>query len=209
MYHDATVVNDRMLRIKKNILEKIGWLVYILILGTLSSGLLMGVSYLIPLENETLDLETRMLILKALDLEHSPELAEQVYMDNITTEEIDELTLYRSSDGSIAFMFTGRGHQGLVSGILALGPDLNSLKGLVILKQQETPGLGGRITEEEFLAQFRGLSVDPQLVILPAGRTVSADNEIEGITGATMTSQALENMLRRNIREIKEKLGGN
>ncbi|MDW7728714.1 MAG: FMN-binding protein [Dethiobacteria bacterium] len=203
------IESNRGVKIKKIFLEKLGWLVYILILGMFSSGLLMGASYLIPVDDETLNLETRMLILKALDLEHSPEIAEQVYRDNITMEEIDDLTLYHSSDGSIAFMFTGRGHQNLVSGIIALESDLKSMKGLVILQQQETPGLGGRITEEEFLAQFRGLAVDPQLVILPAGGTVSADNEIQGITGATMTSQALEKMLMQSISNIRQKLEGN
>ncbi len=194
----------------KNILwERLKWLGYIVLLGSISSSVLMGVSSLIPLDEEGLDQETKLLILNALDMEYTTENVEQVFAENIVLEELEGLTLYRNSEGSIAFEFTGRGHQGPISGLVALGPDLRSVKGLVILEQQETPGLGGRITEEEFLDQFRGVALDPELVILPAGREPTAANEVDGITGATRTSQALEEMLDQSIREVVQRLEGN
>lgn len=194
----------------KNILwERLKWLGYIVLLGSISSSVLMGVSSLIPLDEEGVDQETKLLILNALDMEYTTENVEQVFAENIVLEELEGLTLYRNSEGSIAFEFTGRGHQGPISGLVALGPDLGSVKGLVILEQQETPGLGGRITEEEFLDQFRGVALDPELVILPAGREPTAANEVDGITGATRTSQALEEMLDQSIREVVQRLEGN
>lgn len=194
----------------KNILwERLKWLGYIVLLGSISSSVLMGVSSLIPLDEEGVDQETKLLILNALDMEYTTENVEQVFAENIVLEELEGLTLYRNSEGSIAFEFTGRGHQGPISGLVALGPDLRSVKGLVILEQQETPGLGGRITEEEFLDQFRGVALDPELVILPAGREPTAANEVDGITGATRTSQALEEMLDQSIREVVQRLEGN
>ena len=194
----------------KNILwERLKWLGYIVLLGSISSSVLMGVSSLIPLDEEGVDQETKLLILNALDMEYTTENVEQVFAENIVLEELEGLTLYRNSEGSIAFEFKGRGHQGPISGLVALGPDLRSVKGLVILEQQETPGLGGRITEEEFLDQFRGVALDPELVILPAGREPTAANEVDGITGATRTSQALEEMLDQSIREVVQRLEGN
>ncbi len=187
---------------KSALLERLRWLLFTLILGSFSSGLLLGVSYAIPMDEEGLNLETRLLILKALDVEYTTENVAQIFDENISTEEIENLTLYRSMDGSIAFKFTGRGHQGPISGIISLEPNLETIKGLVIVEQQETPGLGGRITEEEFLNQFKGVSFDPKLEILMAGREPSADNEVEGITGATMTSSAMETILNQSVQEV-------
>jgi len=208
MYSGAAIKGTKDFDLRKIILERLRWLIYIVLLGSLSSGLLLGVSYLIPLEEDGLNVEAKMLILKALDMDYSTENVEKVFSENIIIEEIEGMILYRNREGSIAFRFAGRGHQGTISGLIALGPDLQTLKGLVIREQQETPGLGGRITEEEFLSQFRGVVLDPRLVILPTGIAASADNEVEGITGATMTSKALEAIINQSIQEVIQKLEG-
>lgn len=192
--------------LREVIFERFAWLIYVLILGLLSSSLLMAVSYLAPVHGEGLDLEGKMLILRVLGVEHEPSRVEAVFAESITTEEIEGLTLYWSEEGKVAFKFTGMGFQGTISGLIALGPELETVEGLVILEQQETPGLGGRIVEEAFLNQFRGLALSPQIVVLPTGVEAVAPHEVEGITGATMTSKALETMLRENIREILKKL---
>ncbi len=209
MSHNVVIDRSRGLELKKALLDRLRWLVYVVILGSLSSGVLMGVSYLIPLASEEgLNLEARLLILKSLDIEHTTENVEHVFADSITIEEIEALTIYQSGDGSVAFKVTGRGHMAPITALIALGPDLKTMKGLVILEQQETPGLGGRITEGDFLDQFRSVAVEPELVILPAGREPAKENEVEGITGATMTSRALEDMVNQAIREIVQILEG-
>jgi Na+-transporting NADH:ubiquinone oxidoreductase subunit NqrC len=40
----------------------------------------------------------------------------------------------------------------------ALDPDLETVKGIEVLDHAETPGLGGRMTEEKFKKQFVGKS---------------------------------------------------
>ena len=71
---------------------------------------------------------------------------------------------YRTSDKhsesdllGIAFEISGRGFWAPIRGLMALKPDLSEITGIVFLKQKETPGLGGRITEAWFLKQFKGL----------------------------------------------------
>ncbi len=188
--------------LKNAILERLKWLLFILILGSTSSGLLLGVSYAIPLDEDGLNLEARLLLLRALDVEFTTETVAQVFDENIIIEEVEGLTIYRSLDDSVAFNFTGRGHQGPISGIISLEPNLETIRSVVIVEQQETPGLGGRLTEEEFLDQFKGVLFDPKLNILPSGEEPVADNEVEGITGATMTSNAFETMLNQSIQEV-------
>ncbi len=209
MSEDKTLGTNESFDLKKILWDRLKWLGFIIILGSFSSSMLMGVSSLLPIDEEELDQETKLLILNALDMEYTTDDAEQVFDENITIEEFEEMTFYKNKEGSIAFEFTGRGHQDSISGIVALGPDLESIKGLVILEQAETPGLGGRITETEFLKQFRSVTLDPDLRIVRGGTAATADNEVEGITGATRTSQALEEMLNQSIQEALQVRGLN
>ncbi len=206
MYNNAAIENKRAFDLKKVFLDKLRSLVFILILASFSSGVLMGVSAMIPLDQEGLDLESKLLILRAFAIESGTDNIEQTFQENVAIDEVEGLTLYRSNEGSIAFEFTGRGHMAPITALVALAPDLKTIEGLVILEQQETPGLGGRIAEGEFLDQFKGLALNPEPVILPAGRAATADHEVEGITGATLTTKALEAMLTQSIQEVMQKL---
>ena len=73
------------------------------------------------------------------------------------------------------------------------------VKGITIIHQEETPGLGGRIAEAEFLQKFLNRDVTGGLVILPPGKA-NAENEVDGITGATLSCKAFEIILNNEIR---------
>lgn len=64
------------------------------------------------------------------------------------------------------------------------------ITGLGFLEIAETPGLGMNATNPEFKDQFQGKSSD-SLVVKKGG--ASADNEIDAISGATITSDAVTN----------------
>ena len=71
------------------------------------------------------------------------------------------LTLYRNIDENgelmgIAVGVKGPGLWGGIEGILALEPDMKTIKGLTFYKQEETPGLGGEIAGSDFRDQFIG-----------------------------------------------------
>lgn len=68
--------------------------------------------------------------------------------------------------------------------------EITSIK---ILSQNETPGLGSRITEPSFLSQFKGKNLD-------------TFGEVQAITGATISSAAVINAVKTRILELKEKL---
>lgn len=208
MYNDLTPEERRKSNFRMVLLDKMGWLVFVLILGLFSSGLLMGITYLVPAYGEGLDLEGKLLILKVLGLEHDTEHIEEIFEENVIIEEIDDFTLYRAENGYVAFNFDGMGHQNNITGLLSLDPIEKTIGGLVILEQQETPGLGGRISEEGFLNQFKGLPIEPGIVILPTGMTATKPHEVDGITGATMTGNALEAMLRKSINDVLRMLEG-
>ena len=114
---------------------------------------------------------------------------------------------------AIAFRFSGSGFWARITGLLALSPDLARVKGLVFEDQSETPGLGGRIMEKEFVDKFRGLDVSPPaqgerfIYVgggLPAGpQDPRSGRHVDAITGATQTSLAIGKFLDENLRQFR------
>ncbi len=130
----------------------------------------------------------------------------------------DEPPRWRDKSQVIAYAFPidGVGFWAGIDGLLALQPDLERTLGMVILNHQETPGLGGRITESRFRGQFipserandRGVLVtipaDGQVVRMskdtPPPTSDAYERHMDSITGATGTSTALANFLNEDIR---------
>ena len=71
-----------------------------------------------------------------------------------------QIYLIRAGDSvSLALLpMYGAGYNGVIEAIMALTGDMNTVAGLAITRQSETPGLGGRIEEPAWLANFRGHS---------------------------------------------------
>ena len=64
-----------------------------------------------------------------------------------------------------------------------------------VLESRETPGLGDRIFKDpEFVASFRSLATQPEIVLVPKG-SGTAPHEVDGITGATISSKAVVKIL--------------
>ncbi len=81
-----------------------------------------------------------------------------------------------------------------ISLFICVGPDLETVKGIEVLDHTETPGLGGRMTEEEFKRQFVGKKLKPRLSLV-RGRETVGPSEVHAITGASYTSKGIENII--------------
>ncbi len=110
--------------------------------------------------------------------------------------------LGRGADGQLlgyGFPFTGPGFWGPISGVVAVDPRGERIVGVSFTKHQETPGLGGRISEPWFQGQFRGKPIEPPAAggdpLRFVYRRPEAPREVEAITGATQTSSRLEKFL--------------
>ncbi len=93
----------------------------------------------------------------------------------------------------------GTGYQSVIRAMLALESDLNTIAALTILSQDETPGLGSRIEDAEWQAQWPGQQVadaDGNIVISVVRGQASGPHEIDGISGATLTSDGVASMIR-------------
>ncbi|MCF6154807.1 MAG: FMN-binding protein [Candidatus Brocadia sp.] len=89
---------------------------------------------------------------------------------------------------------------------ICVEPDLETLKGIEVLDHSETPGLGGRITEDQFKRQFIGKKLRPKILVVKE-RKAGGINEVDAITGATNTSKGIESFLNDAMKEFWEGQG--
>ena len=108
-----------------------------------------------------------------------------------------KLPVYILKNGVNIIACYGAGLWGPVWGYLALEPDGITIKGAYFDHESETAGLGSRIKDDPaFRAQFVGKRIAwdavPQFAIVKGGAPDGAENAIDAITGATMTSRGLD-----------------
>lgn len=103
-----------------------------------------------------------------------------------------------------AFQASGMGYQGKIIIMVGLNKDLDRLTGIEILNHSETPGLGGKLVKEEFKKQFKGLKIHPTIEYTKG--LPEKDNQIQAITGATVTSKSVVSILNRKVKEVIEVL---
>lgn len=86
----------------------------------------------------------------------------------------------------------GSGLWGRILALVGFEADGLTMTGLSFLEQGETPGLGARIDEEWFKAQFRGKRGPFETV--PEGSAAESD-QFDAISGATLTSNAVRDIV--------------
>jgi len=151
-------------------------------------------------------------ILSSLNIEYGEDDPNEIFSANvetITTPGDKPKKFYRSkTSGDIAFEISGTGVQGEINATIALSPDLGQIRGISIVGQKETPGLGSRIGEAEFLNKFKDKNItsgkDKNItsgIAIVASGKAAADNEIDGITGATLSCNALEELINSELKK--------
>ncbi len=108
----------------------------------------------------------------------------------------DENTLYGgySQQGEFvgyAIPSAGPGFQDTIGLLYGYIPERRTVVGMDILESRETPGLGDKIYKDlSFVSNFDNLTIDPEIVTVKKGMR-SAPNEVDAITGATISSKAV------------------
>lgn len=94
----------------------------------------------------------------------------------------------------------------VIAGVNAHDPDHLTLGGISVggANFSETAGLGARSKDADFTGQFAGKPVSDGLKLIKAGEE-KADNTIDAITSATVTSTAVVNAVNSLVEQIKAK----
>jgi len=87
--------------------------------------------------------------------------------------------------------------------LIGLSPDLHRITGLEILESRETPGLGERIKTAAFRNQFKKPADAPLELVKHAPTT---DQQVQAITGATISSEAVTNMVNKEVQKARQLL---
>ncbi|MEJ2642942.1 MAG: FMN-binding protein [Desulfosarcinaceae bacterium] len=98
----------------------------------------------------------------------------------------------------------GQGYSDKVELLLGLDPTFTKITGLFILEQKETPGLGNKMIFPEWRGQFIGKPTAPPLKVVKTG--AQAKNEIDAITGATISSRSVVSIVNGAVQALREPL---
>jgi len=92
----------------------------------------------------------------------------------------------------------GTGYQSVIRAYLALGPDLETIAGLSIYEQGETPGIGSRIADPAWQAQWTGVQSrsEGDVVVSMVMGGGSGPNQVDGLSGATRSSRSVGQMVQ-------------
>ena len=121
----------------------------------------------------------------------------------------ENMPLYIANvDGATKYVIpvTGRGLWGGLWGYIALNEDCQTVFGAYMSHASETAGLGALLVEDWFHARFVGKKLfkgDDQvaLTVVKAGAVKEADYEVDGITGATLTTNGVANMVKDGLQK--------
>ena len=152
------------------------------------------------------NLEQRRKILYVFDLydeNTSDEEVNQIFESEVTTEkdskDRDIYILEKNGEPyAYAIPFNGPGLWGEIEGYVGLDSSFENVTGIEFLKQSETPGLGGRISEAPYKEQYRSVNIDKESSPYIVNRPAPGGN-IDAIAGATQTSTFVETMVNEGI----------
>ncbi|MGM0578918.1 MAG: FMN-binding protein [Myxococcota bacterium] len=134
--------------------------------------------------------------------------------DSLAPHEGDDLPeeeavyLGRDGEGGVigwAIVAEGSGFQDVIKLIYGYDPDAEQVVGMEVLESRETPGLGDKIfKDQDFVDEFKGLAVEPEIVAVKDES--DAPNEVDAITGATISSDAVVDIINKGNERWLDKL---
>lgn len=123
------------------------------------------------------------------------------------------LTVYGGKDKEgkligFAIHASGMGFQGKITFMMGTDSSLTKINSLVILEQKETPGLGAKITDKKSFLQYWENKDSSSTLTLRKPAVSSPEelgpSEINAITGATITSEAILNTVNSSLGRVRQ-----
>ena len=115
-----------------------------------------------------------------------------------------------TANGEQAYVLpvVGRGLWGGLWGYIAVNEAKDKVLGTYFYHESETAGLGARIGEKWFQDQFNGKPIfgeggEVALTVVKAG-SAQNENEVDGVTGATLTSNGVAAMVKDGLTVYKD-----
>lgn len=177
--------------------------IYAVLLATLDYSTAEQIEFL-----ANTDLQEKILYVFDIPVEsEDPEEIDKQFQEQIESKEINGEKVYLLEENgdvqAYAFPIGGSGLWGSIEGYAGISADYSTLLGIEFTSHSETPGLGGRISEDWFKEQFRGIDLedveDEYIIYTPA-----SGGNVDAITGATLTSQSVREFVNEDIEKFIE-----
>jgi electron transport complex protein RnfG len=192
------------------------WLVLLLAIcfGALLAGMQITLGPTIEANkiNETLEKVPEMVFGAA----HAQELADRKQVVDVTPisvgvdkagKTIRYSVFEAKTEGQLAgwvVKTAGQGYADKIEMLIGLDPMIEKITGIFVLDQKETPGLGNKIVTDEWRSQFLAKSTAQPLATVKS--KASAGNEIDAITGATISSKAVTDIVNAAVHNLRNPL---
>jgi electron transport complex protein RnfG len=98
----------------------------------------------------------------------------------------------------------GQGYADVIELLIGLDDRAQTITGIFVLEQKETPGLGNNIGTARWRSQFVNKSTDRPLVVVKGG--AKRPDAIDAVTGATISSRSVTRIVNRTIEDLRGRL---
>ena len=168
-----------------------------------------------PMQDANVALDIKKQILYSLNIRGLDGAEAEAKYDAVvkSEEKIDNLTYYICEiDGKKKYVFPldGMGLWGGITAFVSVDDDLNTIYGAYFNHESETAGLGAEIKDsQEWQEQFQGKKIYDENGKVAINVVKGADDksfEVDVVTGATLTSNGVADMLRSDLNEYISKL---
>ncbi len=204
------MANDKKKGIDTN--SNVYTIVYAAVIVIVVAFLLAFVSSsLKPIQNANVERDTKNQILTSLNITGlSGQAIDDKYAEIVQEKQTsDNLPYYEANvNGQVKYVIPmkGRGLWGGLWGFVSVNDDKSTVYGSYFSHESETAGLGARITERPFQESFNGKPLyagnngQVALTVVKNG-SAKAEYEVDGITGATLTSKGVAAMVTDGLQK--------
>lgn len=187
------------------------------LVGTLSvAGALAGLAIVMVFQwaNPQIEAHRALVLAQAItEVLGGPERYETIYLEDgkLTPQPADTSGLDRVYVGydaadqpvGVAMVAGEAGFQDIITLIFGYEPASGDLMGMKVLESKETPGLGDKIEKDSaFVREFR--EVGTPLFGVKADRASGEHAEVVMITGATISSRAIINIINHRLEALRD-----
>ena len=168
-----------------------------------------------PLQDKNVELDTKIHKLNALNIRNLAKSDVEDVFDKAFVESKDGYEIF-TIDGQQKYLVPvkGQGLWGPIWGFIAVDDDQNTIFGADFQHESETAGLGSLITEQSFQQQFCGKKIcaegseEAAIAVVKTGKEggLKPENVVDAITGATLTSNGVDQMVRNGLKNWREAL---
>ena len=183
---------------------------FMLVLSVVLTAALAALNaFTAPIVEFNQEIELKQKILNVFNIDtpsNEAEVIDETFAANVTQEDYNGKALFVQKEGdqtkAYAVPFDGPGLWGGIEGYIGVSEDLSTVTGIDFIKQEETPGLGGRIEEDPYKDQYRNLDISTINNDSPVINRPAPGGNIDAISGATQTSTFVMNMVNEDLMEF-------